>query len=149
MGNLDYSENPLLLGHGMPCPFRSSQVRKVLLGLRKLRITLPNNLRRSTLERFLRRYTIKPPLLGKFLMRRKIQPHQQRHVASVRNGLSVVLGFVVLAFGRPGLRFSHRLRLVRMFFLGGLCFTLLLVRFLTKQRGSLAFELLAAIELVL
>src|SRR5258708_23427103 len=51
----------------------------------KFRIVLMDHFRRSALERLLRGNPGKPALLGKLLVRRKIEPHQQSHFA-VRGG---------------------------------------------------------------
>src|SRR5260370_22287542 len=45
----------------------------------KFRIAVMDDFRRGALERLLRRNAVEPALLGKLLVRRKIEPHQQAH----------------------------------------------------------------------
>src|SRR6266581_1896671 len=89
--------------------------------------------RRSALERLLRGNPRKPALLGKLLVRRKIEPHQQSHFA-VRGGFRFCCcllcrcwfaGFFPCFGGRLSrgffFRFSRRSRFFRRrWFLGGL-----------------------------
>src|SRR5271168_3030266 len=127
----------------------STQIRKVLLRLLKLRIPLPNHRRRSALKRLFRGNTIKPPLLRKLLMRRKIKPNQKRNVPPVRNSLGVVLSFIVLPRRRLGFGLSRRMLLVRVLFLSLLRFPALLMLFFSLERRGLTLEIFPAIQLVL